>query len=100
MEIKIEKSPFGDEGVTYTGQLAMFNHFRLQLISYRTQDKTPEERAYLEADIAGYDEILKSGHEENAQEFMKNKRDPATYLNRFKDNLSLVNWLKANGKWK
>lgn len=99
MKIKIEESPFGDTGVTYHGQLGMMQHFRLQLISYRSQNKTPEQRAYLEADIAGYEEVIASGSEENALAFIANKRDAGRH-NRFANNTELVKWLKAQGIWK
>jgi len=95
----IEESPYGDTGAVYEGALGIMQHFHLQLISFRPQEKTEEERAYLEADIAGYEEIIKSGKEENAQLFMQHKRDPETHLPRFKNNLAVIAYLKEQGLW-
>lgn len=97
--IEIEESPFGDTGAVYKGLLGMVNHFKLQLTSYRSPLKTKEESEYLERDIAGYDEILKSNSEENAQAFMKAKVNPPVKP-RFSDNLAIVNYLKEKGLWK
>jgi len=99
MKIKIEESPFGDAGKEYDGTLGMFQHFRLQLISYRNQNKTPDERAHLEADIAGYEEVIATGSEETARNFLKYKRDEK-HRSRCANNLELNKWLKDNGHWK
>lgn len=99
MKITIEASPFGDAGEVYEGEIGMFKHFRLQLISYRDQPKTKEQREHLEADIAGYDEVIASGKEENARAFLVNKRDE-NHRDKFKNNLELVQFLKDSGQWK
>ena len=98
IQLTIEESPYGDQGAVYEGTLAMFNHFRLQLISFRDQPRSAEQRDYLEADIAGYEELLASGSEKNAENFLKFKRDE-NHQDRFADNLALIKWLKENGKW-
>lgn len=104
MKIEILESPYGDTGKTYEGMLGMIQHFRLQLISFRGQPgKTAHEEAWLEADIMGYEEILKSNSEENARAFMKIKRGPEWEENGFKDlfedNLQIVEHLKTTGQW-
>lgn len=97
-QITIEESPYGDTGKVYEGMLGMFQHFRLQLISYRTQNKTPEARQYLEDDIAGYEAVIESGLEENAQNFMKLKKSRIS-PDRFKDNSAIVHYMKSTGVW-
>lgn len=101
MKIEIEESPYGDKGATYEGMLGMINHFVLQLKYFRDQLKTPEERAYLEADIEGYEMILKSNSEKNANTFMKLKHQDR--LNKkgriYPNNTALVNHMKATGAW-
>lgn len=103
MKVTIEKSPFGDEGAVYEGSLGLLQHFRLQLISYRSQNKTKEAREFLEADIKGYEEVLESKSENNAQAFMEAKRgrrfEAKGFEELFKNNREVVAWLKANGKW-
>lgn len=101
MKIKIEQSPYGDTGVEYDGLLGMMQHFRLQLMSFRNQPKTQEERDYLEADIAGYEEIIKSKSHENARLFIEYKRSgPPDFEEKFANNLAVVDHLKAIGLWK
>ena len=101
--IEIEESPYGDKGAVYEGMLGMMQHFRLQLMSFRNQNKTPAERELLEGDIAGYEEIIKSGSEANAQAFMEAKRgarfEQGGFRELFKDNLAVVEHLKKTGKW-
>lgn len=97
--ITIEESPYGDTGAVYVGNLGIMNHFCLQLKSFRNQNKTPEERQYLEDDISGYEEILKSNSEENATSFMVTKSEAMRAGKRFKNNLEIINHLKETGKW-
>ena len=100
MEIKIEESPYGDKGAVYTGLLGMIQHFRLQLIHYRKQDKTKEEREYLEQDIKGYEMILDSGSEKNAVNFLDLKDQERRGLQKaFKDNVAVIEFMKANNLW-
>lgn len=96
---EIEESPYGDTGATYTGMLGMFNHFLLQLKSFRTLDKTEEERSYLEADIRGYEEVLASGSEENAHIFMKTKHQLSDAGTPAENNEVVVAKMKEMGTW-
>lgn len=101
--ITIEESPFGDKGVVYEGDLGMIQHFRLQLISYRTQNLTKKERAALEADIKGYEMLLESKSEKNAQVFIEAKRgekfEKGGFKELFKNNIEVIEHLKATGNW-
>lgn len=98
MEIKIEESPYGDSGAVYDGMLGMCQHWILQLKSFRTQNKTKEERDYLEADIRGYEAILESGSQDVAIRFMEIKHTRRRELG-LKDNEMIVDYMKANGLW-
>lgn len=101
VKIKIERSPYGDSGAEYDGLLGMMQHFRLQLMSFRGQQKTKEDRERLEADIAGYDEIIKSASEENARAFLEHKRSgPPNFEEKFKDSLTVIGHIKTQGLWK
>lgn len=101
IKIEIEESPYGDTGTVYDGLLGMMQHFRLQLISFRSPTKTPEEAEYLEADIRGYDEIIKSKSQDNAEAFMELKSESRRGRRPgFRNNEEIVNHLKAEGKWK
>jgi hypothetical protein len=95
-ETIITKSPYGDEGAVYKGTLGLINHFRLQLISYRSLPKSKDQLEYLERDIHGYDLILASNSEKNAVNFISFKSNTKP---RLKDNLAVIDALKANGKW-
>ncbi len=101
MKIEIEQSPYGDTGAVYEGLLGMMNHYILQLKSFRTQNKTPEERAHLEADIRGYEEILKSGSQANARKFMEAKQGwiENASMKRFENNEKVIEYLKVTGLW-
>lgn len=103
MKIEIEESPYGDKGAVYEGMLGMIQHFRLQLMSFRSQDKTPKERQHLEDDIEGYEIILASKSEKNAQAFMEAKRGERFRQNGFrslfKNNLEVIEFCKKNGTW-
>ena len=103
MRIEIEESPYGDKGQVYEGMLGMIQHFRLQLISFRSQNKTPEERQHLEDDIRGYEIILASGSESNAQAFMEAKRgrrfEENGFKPLFKNNLEVIEFCKKSGTW-
>ena len=99
MKITIKGSPYGDTGKVYEGALGMFQHYILQLSSFRSQNKTPKEREYLEADIRGYEMIVASGSEKNAVKFLELKRDAITFEDRFENNEKLVEYMKANGHW-
>ena len=97
MEIKIAKSPYGDAGTTYTGMLGMTNFFKLQLISFRSQEKTDAERQHLEADISGYDEILQRNNEDDACAFYILKQHADSD---FENNMEVIKELKRTGAWK
>lgn len=100
IETLIEESPFGDTGARYSGMLGMTQHFLLQLKSYRLQRKTIEAREHLEADIRGYEEILKSSSEENASNFYKIKRGAIEAGERFANNERVIEQMKSKGIWK
>jgi hypothetical protein len=95
MKITIEQSPYGDTGAVYEGALGMMQHFRLQLISFR--GKSPDTDG-LEQDILGYEAVIASGSEKNANAFLEYKRDE-NHVERCANNFELVEWLKANGHW-
>ena len=99
IKITIEESPYGDTGSEYEGMLGMMNHFLLQLKSFRTQQKTTEEREYLEADIRGYEQILASGSQNIARAFVKLKQDAARSGARFENNEAVIRHMKENGLW-
>lgn len=100
MKIIIEKSPYGDEGKTYDGILGMFNHYILQLESFRSHTKTKEERDYLEADILGYKRILESNSHANAENFMKTKNEERmTGVRKFANNNEIVEHLIKENLW-
>lgn len=96
----VKESPYGDSGVTYSGALAIFNHFILQLKSFRSLKKTKEESDYLESDIRGYELILESKSEANAEKFLELKtKSRLGQLPRFKDNLAVIEHMKETGVW-
>jgi len=99
MNITLEKSPYGDEGTTYSGALGMFQHYILQLKSFRVQDKTKEEREHLESDIRGYEEVLASGSEKNAENFLKIKQEARAIGVRFKNNEDVIKYMKDKNLW-
>ena len=99
IEVEIEESPYGDKGKTYKGYLGMMNHWILQLQSFRSPTKSKEEAEYLEADIRGYEEVLKSGHEQNAINFMNEKHQARVAGRRHADNECIVAYLKENKRW-
>lgn len=90
----LEESPYGDQGVEYIGTLGMFQHFKLQLISFRSPNKTKEESEYLERDIEGYELIINSKSEANAINFLKKKQE-----GKFRDNLEVISAMKKEGLW-
>jgi hypothetical protein len=98
--IEVQESPYGDAGTTYTGYLGMLNHFRLQLVSFRELPKTKKELEYLNRDIAGYDMILASNNENNAEEFIVRKSEARKFGSKYADNLAVIEAIKADGKWK
>lgn len=99
MKVTIEQSPYGDTGKTYEGLLGMINHYILQLENFRPQHvNSPDRLAHLERDIAGYKELLKTD-EDTVNRFMKAKHEWTDTLRRFKDNLEIVEHMKANGEW-
>ena len=102
MKITTEESPYGDSGAVYDGMLGMMQHYILQLKSFRSPKKTKEESEHLEADIAGYEEVLKSGSEKNAEMFMQTKHRSHVDGIRivFKNNLEVVQYLKSIGRWR
>lgn len=100
MRIEIEQSPYGDTGAVYHGQLGMMKHYILQLKSFRNQKKTPDERRHMEADIRGYEEIVASGSEDNAIQFMRLKHDARMAGKPYKNNEKVIEHLKEKGIWK
>jgi hypothetical protein len=100
IQITVVESPYGDRGAVYEGALGMMNHFLLQLKSFRGQNRTEEEREFLEADIRGYEEILKSNSQKNAREFIHIKHEERIKgITSFPTNEAIVNHLKATGVW-
>lgn len=100
IQVTIEKSPYGDAGAVYDGMLGMMQHYILQLSSFRSQQHTDEERAYLEADIRGYKEIVKAGKQSNARKFMEIKHESRmTGKEKFANNEKIVEHMKASGLW-
>lgn len=101
VKITIEESPYGDSGAKYEGLLGMMNHFILQLKSFRHPNKSSEDAAYLEADIRGYQEVLDSGSQDNAREFLriKQKGNPLAGNQRFENNEAVVAFMKEQGIW-
>ena len=99
MKVEIEESPYGDKGKTYSGFLGMTNHWIMQLKSFRSPTKTKEESDYLEADIRGYEEILKSGQEQNAVAFMTEKHEAMRKGRRHANNEEIVKYLKETKRW-
>jgi len=101
MKVTYEKSPYGDEGVTYNNELEWCKHFILQLESFRSPDKTSEEAADLEADIAGYKAVLRSGSTKNAAEFfeikdlVRRRKIDAMLIT----NLDVIDYLRMVGRW-
>lgn len=78
--------------------LQHFKVFHMQLCGYRGLKKTPEERAYLEADITGYELVMESESEANANNFMITKhklKDTNPKIN----NTQVVEYMKENGLW-
>ena len=101
VKITLEESPYGDKGKTYDGMLGMINHWILQLQHFRQQPaQTSAGIEAIDADIAGYQEVLDSGKEENAQTFLKIKEKGYRGLMKpFKDNKAIVQHMKESGLW-
>lgn len=97
MEVKIE-APWTDGEETFEGALGMMAQFKKQLLYFQEQNDTESIRN----DIAGYDLILKSKSEDNAQNFLKFKVDSlcGEIDVKFKNNLEVVKYLKEKGEWK
>ena len=96
---KVLESPYGDAGAVYSGTLGMIEHFRLQLVSFRGQDKTAAEQEYLERDIKGYERILASNNEANANAFLRRKSESRRSAVKYKDNIDVIDSLIAEGVW-
>lgn len=85
----------GDE--VFTGMLGFIKQAKDQLLYFQKKGDTPA----LQKDIAGYDEILKSGREANARVFMEFKDEARRNLSKtYANNLLIVQAMKDQGKWK
>ena len=98
MKITIE-SPW-DNG-TYEGILGMFVHYIKQLEYFRKQKEQDDDgRAAIDADIRGYQQILDSKSEQNADTFLKIKALGHTgKMKPFRTNEDVVKHMKENGLW-
>lgn len=92
-------APWTNGEQEFKGMLGFFQQTKMQLLHYQQQPNGDTEA--IRADIAGYDEILKSGKEENARAFMELKSEARRSTNPLygKGNLGIVNALKEQGKW-
>lgn len=100
MFYKIIRSPYGDQGTTYVGELDFLRHTLLQLKYYlKTQKRTPQQLAHLKADIKGYEELIETGSEENASVFLRMKHEAMKGGLRFPNNLAIIQHMKNEGIW-
>lgn len=95
----VVSSEWDKPGIKRTGCLGLMEHTLLQLKSYRQLNKTPEKRQHLEDDISGYEMILATGSEKNAEHFFELKAKSIKMREPFKNNLEVIKALKNAGIW-
>jgi hypothetical protein len=76
-------------------RLLFLQQTKKQLLYFQKQNDTE----YIRNDIAGYDLIIKSKSEKNAENFLKIKRDAILEGKRFKDNLEVIKQMKKLKLW-
>ena len=89
------KSPWGE--YSPNSFLSMVAMFKDQLLHFQKTNSS----AYLKEDIKGYDEILKSKSEKNAENFLFLKRRiKSVELDLdLKNNMEIVNYMKESKTW-
>ncbi len=96
---KVEiKAPWGEVSMDAGEYTPLIQHALKQLIYFR--DVQGNKSQHLADDIKGYEQILSSSNpEKNAGEFLKKKHEAMMTSSRFKDNLAVIEAIKAGGAW-
>ena len=94
LEVEID-APWTNGPKTYVGMLAFLGQAREQLLYFQKQKDTE----HIRRDIEGYEMILKSESEQNANRFIELKQNAVRVGNRFKDNLAVIEEMKRDGSW-
>lgn len=95
-ELKIEiDAPWTNGPQEYVGMLAFLGQAREQLLFFQKEKNTE----HIRNDIEGYELILKSGQEANANRFLELKQNALRVGNRFENNLAVIDIMKKDGSW-
>lgn len=95
MSIEIN-APWTEGAITFKGCLGFIQQTKAQLLFYQKQNDTE----HIRKDIEGYDLILESNSEENAENFLEVKMEHRFAGKKFANNLEVIEHLKKEGKWK